>query len=402
MHSRCLALVGFALFLITPHSSAAEDAKTLAARAQAILKTNCHRCHGQDGSVEGGMNYVIDLKALVARRKVIPGSPARSRLFKRVTSADNPMPPEEEKVRPSKEEIAVLEQWIQGGAPEVSALARARAFLTAADVLRLIAADLRSFEPTRRPFLRYSTIHQLHNAGLADGELQTYRHGLAKLINSVSWEPDLVVPQAVDPAQTIFRIDLRDYRWNADTWKRVLDFYPYGIVYNTPTARFVYTATECDLPYVRADWFVVAASRPPLYHGLLQLPGNDQDLEHDLRIDVPTNLREERVVRAGFNGSGVSRNNRLIERHKTAYGAYWKSYDFAGNTERQNLFAHPLGPGKDADLFKQDGGEIIFNLPNGLQAYMLVDGKGNRIDQGPTSIVSVKNRPDPTATHGLS
>src|SRR5438128_2845472 len=181
MHSRCLALVGFALFLITPHSSAAEDAKTLAARAQAILKTNCHRCHGQDGSVEGGMNYVIDLKALVARRKVIPGSPARSRLFKRVTSADNPMPPEEEKVRPSKEEIAVLEQWIQAGAPEVSALARARAFLTEADVLRLIAADLRSFEPQRRPFLRYFTIHQLHNAGLADGELQTYRHGLAKL-----------------------------------------------------------------------------------------------------------------------------------------------------------------------------------------------------------------------------
>ena len=75
MHFRCLALPGFALFLMPPHCSAADDAKTLAGRAQAILKANCHHCHGQDGSVEGGMNYVIDLKALVARKKVIRGSP---------------------------------------------------------------------------------------------------------------------------------------------------------------------------------------------------------------------------------------------------------------------------------------------------------------------------------------
>ena len=32
---------------------AADDPKELAAKAQAVLKTHCYRCHGQDGSDRG-------------------------------------------------------------------------------------------------------------------------------------------------------------------------------------------------------------------------------------------------------------------------------------------------------------------------------------------------------------
>lgn len=97
---------------------------------------------------------------------------------------------------------------------------------------------------------------------------------------------------------------------------------------------------------VRGDWFVAAASRPPLYHQVLQLPETDRELEKLLQVDVDENLRTRKVWRAGFNGSGVSQNNRLIERHESdlTNGAYWKSYDFGGNDGRKNLFAHPLGP----------------------------------------------------------
>src|SRR5207248_5965596 len=78
------------------------------------------------------------------------------------------------------------------------------------------------------------------------------------------------------------------------------------------------------------------------------------------------------------------------------------------------LFDHPLGPGPltptplppgergGGEGFRPDGGEIIFNLPNGLQGYLLVDGQGRRINEGPTKIVSVKNRPDPTVINGIS
>src|SRR5205085_6397614 len=114
-------------------------------------------------------------------------------------------------------------------------------------------------------------------------------------------------------------------------------------------------ATGCRLPYVRADWLVAAASRPPLYHDLLRLPETEAGLQRLLRIDVGENVRRGRVARAGFNGSGVSRNNRMIERHESGGVLYWRSYDFARNTGRGNLFAHPLAPGAGAAAFEPDG-----------------------------------------------
>ena len=81
-------------------------------------------------------------------------------------------------------------------------------------------------------------------------------------------------------------------------------------------------------------------------------------------VDATEDINDADVLRAGFNGSGISRNNRLIERHETPFGAYWKSYDFGSSTGRKNLFASPLGPGPGANTFRHDGGEIIFTLPN--------------------------------------
>ena len=61
----------------------------------------------------------------------------------------------------------------------------------------------------------------------------------------------------------------------------------------------------------------------------------------------------------------------------------------------QNIFTHPLS-------FTHDGGEIIFNLPNGLQAYLLVDAGGNRLNEAPISIVRNPAASDPTVRNGLS
>ena len=102
-----------------------------------------------------------------------------------------------------------------------------------------------------------------------------------------------------------------------------------------------------------------------------------------------------RVWRAGFNDSGVSNHNRVVERHKSPHGAYWKSYDFAGSVGTQNIFTHPLS-------FRHDGGEVIFNLPNGLQAYYISNASGDRIDAAPTRIVSNPAASDPVVRNGLS
>src|SRR5579871_5265917 len=106
---------------------AADDPRQLATQVSAILKTHCYRCHGQDGAVEGGMNYGTDLAKLVARKKVVPGDPSGSRLFNRIE--DGTMPPPGEKARPNADEIAILKKWIDAGAP-VGDVSPTRALLT--------------------------------------------------------------------------------------------------------------------------------------------------------------------------------------------------------------------------------------------------------------------------------
>ena len=232
--------------------------------------------------------------------------------------------------------------------------------------------------------------------------MQTYRNAFVKLVNGLSWNTNLIIPEAIDPAQTIYGIDIRQLHWTNEMWEAIEQANPYFLNLRTPSAIASCEATQTPMPYVRIDWFVFAASKPPLYHSMLGVPDTDSGLEDMLRVKVQANIEQEQAIRAAFNRSGVSQNNRLIEWHKSPYGSYWKSYDFGGNTGKQNLFERPLGPGTKSDYFQHDGGELIFTLPNGLQGYLLVDGRGRRIDHGPISIVSDPKRPDKTVTNGVS
>src|SRR5262249_61062952 len=69
---------------------------------------------------------------------------------------------------------------------------------------------------------------------------------------------------------------------------------------------------------------------------------------------------------------------------------------------RRTLFAYPLGPGLSESQFQHAGGEVIFNLPNGLQGYMLVNANNTRLDKGPTATVSDPKRPDRAVEAGVS
>jgi mono/diheme cytochrome c family protein len=377
-----------------------EDHQALAHQARAVLATYCYRCHGQDGAVEGGFSYLLDRRQLVAHKKVVPGEPERSLLLRRVVDSD--MPPEGEN-RPSAEEVALLHRWIAAGAPDFAPEPVAPSFVSPAEVALAIRDDLQTRPERDRRFIRYFTLTHLFNAGLSSDELQSYRNGLSKLLNSLSWKTTIVLPAPVDAARTVLRIDLRDLGWSDSDWGALVAMYPYRFETHTPAREDIAAATGTALAELRGDWLVAVASRPPLYHQLLGLPKTERELEKMLHIDVRANIRSERVVRAGFNGSGVSRNNRLIERHETPYGAFWKSYDFRANTGAQNLFERPLGPGDLEDRsFRHVGGEIIFNLPNGLQGYLLVDGKGVCQDRAPTDIVSDPRSPDRAVENGLS
>jgi WD40 repeat protein len=265
----------------------------------------------------------------------------------------------------------------------------------------VVLADLEQLDPRRRRFTRYLTLTHLAFAGRPEKDLQTTREAAGKLLNSLSWHPRIDIPQQLAEG-AILRIDLRSYKWTAALWERLVGVYPYRIAAGTQEMRAIARHTGTEVAALRADWFVATSSRPPFYHDLLQLPVTDRGLERLLQVDVPGDIQDDNVLRAGFNDSGVSKNNRLIERHDAAYGTLWRSYDFERNTGRQNLFDHPLGPNAGATSFQAAGGEIIFHLPNGLQGYMLVDAQGRRIDKAPNEIVADPRRPDQRVETGIS
>jgi serine/threonine-protein kinase len=386
----------------------AAEATDISIEATEILKNRCYSCHGVEFDVPGF--DVLDHAGLVAKKAdepayVTPGDLDQSLIWQRV-AVDQDMPPKKVKNRLSASEVEVLRQWIVDGA--IAAEYRGREFVNEDDVLRSIRDDLQEMQPESRPHQRYISLHSIsNNPRYTDSDLRLYRAAVVKLLNSISRRSRIVNSPMIDASTdrptegTVFRVDLRDFGWTAADWQKVLLNYPYGIEWNdnkrqglTRDIEQLVGALSFDgIPYARADWFVAKASRPTTYHLLLNIPENVEELDARLGIDPERDFLQDRLQRAGFASSGVSHQNRLIDRHEgtvTAY--YYRSYDFDKAFGRGVLFRFPLGPRfngnpHDQFAFEHAGGEIIWNLPNGLQGYMLIDADGKRIDKGPISIV---------------
>ncbi len=383
----------------------ADAQENLAQQASAIFQQSCLNCHGPSGSFKEAL--LIDRTALVDTQVVMPGDPENSEFYKRLLGPTENGPQMPLNLPPlSQEAIETIARWITTGAPDWNVQYDIN-FITTDAMLDTIQTHLKSLDPFDRPSARYFTLTHLYNAGESSETLRDYRIALSKLVNSLSWRFEITNPTPIDAAQTIFYIDLRRYEWNTttDAWTHIEQVYPYNIAFDPETQASLLekltqlqTDTSSVVPFVHADWFLATASLPPLYHDILGLPETDRSLETQLEVDVASNIRNApgiNVWRAGFNDSGVSTNNRVVERHTSRDGAYWKSYDFAGSVGSQNIFTHPLD-------FTHDGGEIIFNLPNGLQAYLLIDANGNRLNDAPIDIVSNPAASDPTVRNGLS
>ena len=380
--------------------------RTLHNKRITIFERNCLNCHGEHGAFTE--EIIIEHTALIENGTVIPGNPDGSEFYRRLieTAVEKRMPLGQPPLPPAS--IDTIRQWIQAGATDWDAFPKPdSSFITPDEMLDTIDNHVQSLAPFDRAFSRYFTLTHLYNAGESPEALYAYQRALSKLVNSLSWGREVINPQPIDREETIFYIDLRDYEWEIgiNRWTQIEQEYPYNIEFESSTQTHLREKLanlrqemNCEVPFVHVEWFLATASLPPLYHDILGLPETDQELEERLEVNVVENIRNaagRRVWRAGFNDSGVSNNNRVVERHISRYGAYWKSYDFAGSVGTQNIFTHPLS-------FTHDGGEIVFNLPNGLQAYYLADAGGKRLDEAPIDIVSNPAASDPTVRNGLS
>ena len=395
-------LIGLLTLIVGSQNVSAQS--QLAQDTYAIFEASCLNCHGPDGAFRETL--LMEHSELIDGGTVVPGNPDASELYKRLLGpTENGVQMPFGLPQLPAQSIDTIRRWILAGAPEwtTTRITDGR-FISPAEVLTSIETHLTSLEPFDRAFARYFTLTHLYNAGETTEILREYHKALNKLVNSLSWGSGITNPQPIDPQATIYYIDLRHFEWDVnDGWTKIEAEYPYHIAFDTQTALRnqlgrLQTQMKTDVPSVHVDWFIANASTPPLYHDLLSLPLTDRDLETRLEVDVARNLVNApgvRVWRAGFNNSGVSTNNRVVERHASRYGAYWKSYDFAGSVGTQNILTHPLN-------FTHDGGEVVFNLPNGLQGYYLANASGFRLNDAPINIVSNPAASDPTVRNGIS
>ncbi len=403
-----MALVG--ANMVPLPAVAIEDIKKLREQVISILDASCSRCH-QVGKLEKRKDpakkfgNVLDLAALVRDKKhVIAGNPDNSKLWKNMM--DGTMPHDVyngdyEAHSPSADDMEKIAAWIRAEGEVTRELISSREFVSDDDFLAAVLDDLHTLPEHRVSRTRYLSLVNLYNGGASEEAMEVYRQGAVKLLNSLTYQPDPIMYEKLGPANTILRVNLDDMGWDDDKWDLRQGNNPFLVRDNNSTARFIEQETKTKTPIIRADVFAFIAPRPKLYLRLLDLPDTFGELQDFLGIDINKEIENNRVVRAGFQHSGVSQNNRLIERFTTKFGAFWNSYDFAGNKGNQNLLLHPLGPeGKNA--FKHDGSEMFFTLPNGFQAYYLATSDGKMAISGPTEIFRDPRRRDLKVTNGIS
>lgn len=415
MNRRVVPLCVLAISLTISISPArGSDDLTLSQKAIDILRERCYRCHG--GAAQQAGLDVLSRDSLLQERGpadarfaiVVPRDAKNSKLAQAVKSGRDSYMPEQgspEAAAMTNEEKDVLQRWIDSGADFPNN--RQIEFVTETRMLTAMRDYLLKIEEVKRASVRFFTLAHLHNNPKnSELDLRLYRAALSKALNSLTTSREIVLPEAVPGTQeTVYAVDLTELDWNrvdaqGTLWDKIVSFYPYGLKFDFVTDderknvwKDVAKWTGADIPYLRADWFVVTATQPPLYHELLRIPLKLSDLENELGIDTRRNFVDGKVERSGFAKSGVSRQNRLLERHSSPLTPYfWISYDFLPNRVRSDLPRFPLGPRFAGNpfndqAFDHDGGEAIWSLPNGMQAFMLVDGAGRRLDQGPIEVV---------------
>jgi mono/diheme cytochrome c family protein len=389
-----------------------------------ILETSCGSCHIGAGA-KAGFGYLLEMDQLIASGKVVPGAKGESQIYIRMS--DGTMPPADQRPAktPTPSQIELVGQFIDElrlDEPDCNPLA----FLAVDDQIALMREDMAGRDEREKPFTRYLTISYSSNAGDCGHVLQRQRYALFKGINSISTATTVTRPVAIDPDDTIYRIDIRDYDWNRaidlqdndvsdpanidfrDGWEAIVanpTTAAYAVEYQGDAADDLAADAGTRVPFMPVNAFIQATEFGDLYYTLIGGRASLFEFEREvLRIDTQAETEDNRLMRAGFSNSGVSKQERVLNRFDSGVSAgqsYWLSFDFNGGNggdgaagfEREvandSIFANPLG-------FTFAGGEAIFSLPNGMQGYYVADAAGNRLANAPIGVVI-----DPAQNNGL-
>jgi mono/diheme cytochrome c family protein len=358
-----------------------------------ILKVECGACHGSqltDLTRRGGMNYIDDIDELVKNEKIVPADAEGSPIILRMRAGTMP-PPNEGYDAIDKSQIDIVANYINDrdnfpGAPTTTCADNPAVNFD--ELFEDIAGDLRRQEDEDQPFIRYVSLGNIAAAGICtDTAMDLDRQALTKMINMLSIETNMVVPESVDQKQTLYRFDIRDLKWDReitvngetfpDVWEAIVANNDYAVPFVGEAADDATADAATDVPFMFLAPMVNAATIGNLYYAIIDVDVAqtlDVFVSDVLGIDVLDNLENENLVRAGTTKSNISRQDRVIEGHEIEerQGAYYQSFDFEDD-QNESIFQDPFG-------FAEGGREAIFTLPNGLLAYLIADADGNLVE----------------------
>lgn len=419
-----------------------------------IFQAECFACHGQNGSNGGNMGDVRNLTALSEKGLVKFGEPAvNSKLFQRLTSKTQPMPPAP-KPALSPDKLKVVKSWLESK-PEKRQIVRYES------VYEAIETDFNKFSDEQKVNIRYFHLVNQYNSGAPEGSIEQTRKALSKMMNMLSTSDQIVKPDAIDTQNLIYRINLADYeldrpetmytfmlktifpklsnsdieKWLPEPSEREAKNY-YGARYKeifeakkseadfvqpsvhtfekglpnakhpiltkmaqqmreaaqksdensiksfrqvsalekSESKRCQQEATpagiECSspTPLMRADWFVSQVAGNMRMRIYYHASGMDDDTvtldaalgiddvegsiyDNDKAFDRESIPKEQRIIRAGFNNSGVSINHRAFERIPLSYvpgKPLWRAFEFKDKLlskyTKHDLFEYAAGP----------------------------------------------------------
>jgi hypothetical protein len=200
--------------------------------------------------------------------------------------------------------------------------------------------------------------------GKSAKDLEVFRYGVTKALNSVSTNPQIIKLAPVDPAESVYRLNPTDFRLSADDM---------NIILSAPGANGGVRQVG-GAKVIKGDWLVYAVTRPEVYDKIMRIPNDVGALESQIGVNRSRGAISAEV---GDGQSEVTFGRRTLERVPIEVGGepggyYWRSIDY---------------------FTALTAGEFFFSLPNGLQGYMLSGfATQHRIDAQPF-VATDRNRP---------
>ncbi len=371
-----------------------------------IFETHCAQCH-QVGKLSGAapsgrLANILDLEDLSRAPQFIRrGEPDASRLYHVLLDRHRPLELGADLKWPDPDDIQRVRTWIEELTPDTRTC-DARPKITPQSIARAIDAYVQSVGEAAAADLRFVSLAPFANRCAPAQELEAYRQGVSKLLNSLSWGAQPIAPAAIDDAKAVLAFKLSDIGWVDEHWDALTRAEPKSFALDLSG---LITAPSVNTRPIRADWLAATAAQGPFYAELLGLPPTLDEMSRLLGITREADLATGKAMRAGIRSSLIARGPRVIERHQADARRLWLAYDFADGAGDHDIFDRPLGGVKgtlEKTQFRADGQRLVFGLPNGFFGFGLFEPDGHRVDQLPARLEGDPARlPGPTVA-GLS